>query len=40
MKSKGVRFDEVYDLFAVRIILDVPHDDEKIEMLEGVFCSY
>jgi GTP pyrophosphokinase len=31
MKSKGVRFDEVYDLFAVRIILDVPQDDEIIE---------
>ncbi|MGE5418861.1 MAG: RelA/SpoT family protein [Chloroflexota bacterium] len=29
MKRQGVDFDEVYDLFAVRIILDSPPDTEK-----------
>ncbi|MFN4286537.1 MAG: RelA/SpoT family protein [Lacibacter sp.] len=31
MKKKGVSFEEVYDLFAIRIILDAPHDREKEE---------
>lgn len=31
MKTKKIDFDEVYDLFAVRIILDVPRNMEKIE---------
>jgi len=29
MKKKGVAFEEVYDLFAIRIILDSPHAREK-----------
>ena len=29
MKKKGVSFDEVYDLFAIRIILNSPPDREK-----------
>src|ERR1700759_3910218 len=29
MKKKGVTFEEVYDLFAIRIILDSPQDREK-----------
>jgi GTP pyrophosphokinase len=29
IKSKGVTFEEVYDLFAIRIILDSPADKEK-----------
>ncbi len=29
MKKKGVSFEEVYDLFAIRIIVDSPHDKEK-----------
>ena len=29
IKSKNVTFDEIYDLFAVRIIVDVPRDKEK-----------
>jgi GTP diphosphokinase / guanosine-3',5'-bis(diphosphate) 3'-diphosphatase len=29
MKKKGVGFEEVYDLFAIRIIVDSPHDKEK-----------
>ena len=29
MKSKGVPFEEVFDLFAIRIILDSPMEDEK-----------
>jgi GTP pyrophosphokinase len=29
IKKKGVIFEEVYDLFAIRIILDVPLDKEK-----------
>lgn len=29
MKKKGVAFEEVYDLFAIRIILDVPQSREK-----------
>ncbi|WP_424961944.1 RelA/SpoT family protein [Ekhidna sp.] len=29
MKKQNVPFEEVYDLFAVRIILDVPYKDEK-----------
>lgn len=30
MKKKNVPFEEIYDLFAVRIILDVPFEEEKI----------
>lgn len=29
IKKKGVAFEEVYDLFAIRIILDSPHSREK-----------
>ena len=29
MRKQNVTFEEVYDLFAIRIILDVPHDQEK-----------
>src|SRR6476659_9052746 len=29
MKKKGVSFDEVYDLFAIRVILDSPTEKEK-----------
>jgi guanosine-3',5'-bis(diphosphate) 3'-pyrophosphohydrolase len=29
IKKKGVAFEEVYDLFAIRIILDSPHPREK-----------
>lgn len=29
MKSQNIPFEEVYDLFAVRIIVDVPIEDEK-----------
>ncbi len=29
LKNKGVAFEEIYDLFAVRIILDVPRNQEK-----------
>ena len=29
MKKQGVPFEEVFDLFAVRVILDVPYKDEK-----------
>lgn len=29
MKKKGVSFDEVYDLFAIRVILDSPPEREK-----------
>jgi GTP pyrophosphokinase len=29
MKKKGVEFEEVYDLFAIRVILDSPADKEK-----------
>ncbi len=29
MKKQNVPFEEVYDLFAIRIILDVPHEQEK-----------
>ena len=29
MKKKGVGFEEVYDLFAIRIIVDSPHEKEK-----------
>jgi GTP diphosphokinase / guanosine-3',5'-bis(diphosphate) 3'-diphosphatase len=29
MKKKGVAFEEVYDLFAIRVILDSPTDREK-----------
>ncbi len=28
IRKKGVSFEEVYDLFAIRIILDVPHEQE------------
>lgn len=29
MQQQGVPFEEVYDLFAIRIILDIPIEDEK-----------
>jgi len=29
MKKKGVSFEEVYDLFAIRIIVDSPYENEK-----------
>lgn len=29
MKKQNVTFEEVYDLFAIRIIIDAPHDKEK-----------
>ncbi len=29
LKTKGVAFEEIYDLFAIRIIMDVPLEDEK-----------
>src|SRR5438045_6927988 len=29
MKKKGVAFEEVYDLFAIRVILDFPPEKEK-----------
>ncbi|NML66773.1 bifunctional (p)ppGpp synthetase/guanosine-3',5'-bis(diphosphate) 3'-pyrophosphohydrolase [Hymenobacter sp. RP-2-7] len=29
MRKQNVTFEEVYDLFAIRIILDVPHEQEK-----------
>jgi GTP pyrophosphokinase len=29
IKKKGVSFEEVYDLFAIRVILDSPHEREK-----------
>jgi GTP pyrophosphokinase len=31
MKKKGVSFEEVYDLFAIRVIIDAPSDKEKEE---------
>jgi GTP pyrophosphokinase len=31
MRTKGIPFEEVYDLFAVRIIIDVPQEMEKAE---------
>lgn len=31
MERKGVKFDEIYDLYAMRIILDVPPSEEKSE---------
>lgn len=30
VKTKGVAFEEIYDLFAIRIILDVPVEEEKV----------
>ncbi len=30
IRKKQVPFEEIYDLFAVRIILDVPHNQEKL----------
>ncbi|MBN3036395.1 MAG: bifunctional (p)ppGpp synthetase/guanosine-3',5'-bis(diphosphate) 3'-pyrophosphohydrolase [Bacteroidales bacterium] len=31
MKAKGIPFEEVYDLFAVRIIIDTPPEKEKVD---------
>lgn len=36
LKTKGVPFEEIYDLFAVRIILDIPPEKEKA-MCWGVY---
>ena len=40
MKKKEIPFEEVYDLFAVRIVIDVPPEHGKVGMLEGVFLYY
>ncbi len=40
MSKKGIPFSEVYDLFAIRIILDVPLEEEKSSQLEGIFYYY
>ena len=32
IRKKGVPFEEIYDIFAIRIILDVPPDREKAEI--------
>ncbi len=32
IKNKGVPFDEIYDIFAIRIILDVEPEKEKLEI--------
>ncbi|MCE3227671.1 MAG: transporter [Bacteroidetes bacterium] len=29
VKTKGVLFEEIYDLFAIRIVIDTPYDQEK-----------
>lgn len=29
MKNKGVPFEEIYDLFAIRVIIDTPYEKEK-----------
>ncbi|MBI1221554.1 MAG: RelA/SpoT family protein [Bacteroidetes bacterium] len=29
MKKQGITFEEVYDLFAIRIIIEVPYEEEK-----------
>jgi len=31
MKRQSIPFEEVYDLFAIRIIIDTPYEDEKAE---------
>ncbi|MBN1338123.1 MAG: bifunctional (p)ppGpp synthetase/guanosine-3',5'-bis(diphosphate) 3'-pyrophosphohydrolase [Bacteroidales bacterium] len=31
MKNKGIPFEEVYDLFAIRIIIDTPYEKEKVD---------
>ncbi len=31
IKNKGVPFEEIYDLFAIRIIIDTPADNEKTD---------
>lgn len=31
IKNKGVPFEEIYDLFAIRIIIDTPPDNEKTD---------
>ncbi len=31
IKNKGVPFEEIYDLFAIRIVIDTPMDNEKVD---------
>lgn len=31
MKSKGIPFEEVYDLMAIRVIIDTPFESEKVD---------
>ena len=33
LKKNNTPFEEIYDLFAVRVILDVPTEQEKAEKL-------
>ncbi len=40
MKKKAVEFEEVYDLFAIRVILNVPQEKEKRSLLESVFLHH
>ncbi|MFO8130366.1 MAG: RelA/SpoT family protein [Bacteroidales bacterium] len=31
MRNQGIPFEEVYDIFAIRVVIDVPQDQEKVE---------
>ena len=40
MRKQNIPFEEVYDLFAIRIVLDTPLEMEKSDLLAGVFYCY
>ena len=38
IKNKKVAFEDIYDLFAIRIVIDVPKEDEKAECWRAYSC--
>ena len=40
MKNQGVSFEEVYDKYAIRIILDSKLEQEKADCWKGLFFSH
>ena len=40
MRKQNIPFEEVFDLFAIRIILDTPIEQEKALVLAGIFDCY
>ena len=40
MKKKNVDFEEVFDIFAIRVIINTQQEVEKADWLAGLFSRY